>query len=126
MRDLDICREATAGGLGWACGACGNPHDPEAIEERLIGVIQQRALEFIAQDVECKAHTHHAHTTPAPRPHHAHHTPTCLPPTTTDPRARLSPRANPVSNLISTPHLTPSSHILIAQPHLKHSSETLI
>jgi DNA polymerase epsilon subunit 1 len=47
-RDLDVCREAD-----WACGECGNAYNHEALESRLVGLVQRRALAYQLQDVEC-------------------------------------------------------------------------
>jgi len=47
-RDLDLCRDPE-----WACGECGNPYEHEAIETRLITLVQRRSLAHQLQDVQC-------------------------------------------------------------------------
>ena len=47
-RDLDVCRAASSS-REWLCTMCHHPHDPEAVESRLVQVAQQRALEFLTQ-----------------------------------------------------------------------------
>ncbi|EOD04907.1 hypothetical protein EMIHUDRAFT_121537 [Emiliania huxleyi CCMP1516] len=53
VRDLDLCRDATPS-REWACSVCGSTHDPEVVEARLVQVVQQRAMAFLAQDRECR------------------------------------------------------------------------
>jgi len=52
-RDLDLCRDANEE-REWACEACGSPYDVQAIESRLVEIVQQRSLSFQLQDLECK------------------------------------------------------------------------
>lgn len=47
-RDLDLCRDPD-----WNCGECGNQYEHEAIENRLITLVQRRSLAHQLQDVEC-------------------------------------------------------------------------
>ena len=47
-RDLDVCRENE-----WACGECGNGYNLEALEHRLVTLVQRRALAYQLQDVQC-------------------------------------------------------------------------
>ena len=47
-RDLDVCREAE-----WSCTECGNHYDVDALEARLVTLLQRRALAFQLQDVQC-------------------------------------------------------------------------
>lgn len=52
-RDLDLCRDADEEHK-WTCEVCSSPYDEEAIECRLIEIVQQRSLAFQLQDLECK------------------------------------------------------------------------
>ena len=68
VRDLDLCRDATPS-REWACSVCGSTHDPEVVEARLVQVVQQRAMAFLAQDRECrKCRTVQRSELEAPRP----------------------------------------------------------
>ena len=47
-RDLDVCREAE-----WACGECSNNYSLDMLEQRLVTLVQRRAVAYQMQDVQC-------------------------------------------------------------------------
>ena len=63
--DLDLCRDVGTGD-GWACTACHQPHDADAIEARLVQLVQRNARAYQLQDLQCaKCRTvqrHHSST----------------------------------------------------------------
>ena len=65
--DLDLCRDVgRRTDDGWACTACHQPHDADAIEARLVQLVQRNARAYQLQDLQCaKCRTvqrHHSST----------------------------------------------------------------
>lgn len=57
-RDLDLCRDRSAAasvvaGAHWSCEQCAHPYDHEALESRLVQIVQRRSHAYQLQDLQC-------------------------------------------------------------------------
>ena len=54
IRDIDICRDNTVAKGNWLCNTCNHSYNKEYIENKLVGLVQRRAIAYQMQDLKCE------------------------------------------------------------------------